>query len=262
MSRQIELDAEFKQRKEALLDQYNSYLESHPEIRQLLHDFVSACLIEKPDNVRGFAKTYFSRFSSEAEPVLRPLVVCGPSGVGKGTLLARLMKDHSDTIGTAISHTTRAPREGEVNGVHYFFTTVEEMKAQIEEGKFIEYAQVHANMYGKSRASVEAVRDSGKICLLEMDVQGAETIKKSNLNAYFLFLQPPSMEELKRRLQGRGSETPESLERRFKNAEHEMSYLNREGFWDCVLTNDEIQFSYERLQQQLASWYPQFKPKL
>jgi guanylate kinase len=113
---------------------------------------------------------------------LKPVVICGPSGVGKGTLIEMLMKRFPDgQLGFSVSHTTRPPREGEQDGVHYNFTTVEQIKKDIEEGKFIEYAEVHGKYYGTSIAAVESVQASGKICILDIDVQGAEKVKKSHL---------------------------------------------------------------------------------
>ena len=101
----------------------------------------------------------------------RPVVVCGPSGVGKGTLLNRLIAEHPDAFGFSVSHTTRQPRPGEVNGVHYHFVLKEDMEAAIKRGEFVEYARVHSNMYGTSIKGVEDVRAAGKTCLLDIDVQ-------------------------------------------------------------------------------------------
>ena len=125
----------------------------------------------------------------------RPVVVCGPSGVGKGTLINKLMAEFPETFGFSVSHTTRAPRPGEEDGVHYHFAEKAEMEAQIANGEFLEYARVHENVYGTSLAAVAAVADQGKICILDIDVQGAEICKKAaSLNARFLFVSPPSVE--------------------------------------------------------------------
>merc|ERR1719399_111362 len=107
-------------------------------------------------------------------------------------------------------------------------------------GGFIEYARVHSNLYGTSIAAVRAVTDTGKTCLLDIDVQGAELVKKTDLNARFLFVAPPSFEDLEQRLRGRGTETEEKVQLRLKNAHGEMAYLQKPGFFDAVIVNDHL----------------------
>lgn len=156
---------------------------------------------------------------------LRPVVFCGPSGVGKGTLIEMLQKRFpNDQFGFSVSHTTRQPREGEKDGVHYNFTTVDQIKKDIEAGKFIEYAEVHGKYYGTSVAAVEDVQKAGKICILDIDVQGVQKVKKSSLNPIYIFISPPSREELEKRLRGRGTETEEQIKVRLANASKELDY--------------------------------------
>ena len=135
----------------------------------------------------------------------------------------------------SISHTTRKPREGEQDGVHYNFTTVDAIKEEIEAGKFVEYAEVHGNYYGTSVAAVQTVQEQGKICLLDIDIQGAQNVKKSDLDALYIFISPPSMEELEKRLRGRGTEKEDAILRRLGNAQTEMDYGAGVGNFDCVL---------------------------
>ena len=177
----------------------------------------------------------------------RPVVICGPSGVGKGTLINKLMADHPGKFGFSVSHTTRAPRPGEENGVHYHFAEKAAMEADIAAGKFLEYAHVHENIYGTSLAAVAAVASEGKICILDIDVQGAEIVKKSDLNAMFLFVSPPSLEELERRLRGRGTEKEESIVTRMSNATKEMAKTEEEGFFHRVIVNDDLDKAYGEL---------------
>lgn len=169
----------------------------------------------------------------------RPVVVCGPSGVGKGTLLGRLLDEHPDDFGFSVSHTTRAPRQGEVDGTHYNFVDHATMEGMISRGEFIEYARVHKNIYGTSIAAVRAVSSTGKTCLLDIDVQGANSVKKTDLNARFIFISPPSFEVLEARLRGRGTETDEQVATRLANARTEMASLDVKGFYvrmRCHLT--------------------------
>ena len=186
-----------------------------------------------------------------------PVVFSGPSGVGKGTLIELLTKRFPDNqFGFSVSHTTRSPRDGEVDGVHYNFTDVDTIKQEIEEGKFVEYANVHGNYYGTSVAAVERVRSEGKICILDIDVQGVRNVKKSTLDAIYLFIAPPSMEVLEQRLRGRGTETEEAVLKRLKNAQDELDYGLGDGNFDRVFTNDDLDSTFAALLQQFRDWYP------
>lgn len=148
-------------------------------------------------------------------------------------------------------------REGEQDGVHYNFTTVDEIQKEIEDGKFVEYANVHGNYYGTSVSAVESVQKLGKICILDIDVQGVRNVKKSSLDALYIFIAPPSMEELEKRLRGRGTETEEAVVKRLKNAKEELEYGTEEGNFDRVFTNDDLDKTFDSLVAQFKSWYPQ-----
>merc|ERR1711934_30736 len=174
----------------------------------------------------------------------RPLVVTGPSGVGKGTLIGLLLKEYPDQIGFSVSHTTRKPRPGEIDGVHYHFVTKDDMKEMIAKDMFVEHAHVHSNIYGTSKRAVEDVKSKGKMCILDIDVQGAESVKAAKFDARFLFIAPPSIEELEARLRGRGTETEEKIQIRLGNARRELAYTKREGFWDKVLINNDLDAAF------------------
>ena len=150
-------------------------------------------------------------------------------------------------------------REGEQNTVHYNFTTVELISKEIDDGKFVEYANVHGNYYGTSVAAVETVQKQGKICILDIDVQGVRNVKKSTLDAIYIFIAPPSMEILEKRLRGRGTETEEAVVKRLANAQEEVDYGMGEGNFDRVLTNDDLDKTFEALVAQFQEWYPQLE---
>jgi len=173
--------------------------------------------------------------------------------VGKGTLIAMLQREFPDKFGFSVSHTTRAPRPGEVNGTHYNFVDKATMEQDIADGKFLEHAHVHQNIYGTSFAAVRKVSKSGKICLLDIDVQGAELVKKSDLKAAYVFIAPPSMEELERRLRGRGTETEDAVLKRLENARTEMAKKDVDGFFDAVIVNDDVDKAYEALKAVIAA---------
>ncbi|CAK9822531.1 Guanylate kinase [Anthophora retusa] len=184
---------------------------------------------------------------------LRPLVLCGPSGSGKSTLLKKLFEEHPDTFGYSVSHTTRAPRPGEENGKHYHFTTVDKMQKQIKEGEFIETAVFSGNMYGTSKNAVEAVQLAGKVCVLDIEMQGVKQVKQSSLDPLYIFIMPPSIEELERRLRARRTETEDALQSRLSAARLEIEYGEKPGNFDIVIVNDNFSEAYEKLKEFIAS---------
>jgi len=194
--------------------------------------------------------------SNEGKKVL-PTVIVGPSGVGKGTLLAKLKEEYA-SFAVAVSHTTRDPRPGETNGISYNFVTRENFKTMIENKGFIEHAEFGGNMYGTSVKAVEDVADDGKICLLEIDLQGAESIKSLGMEAKFIFITTSgdTLSILKDRLHNRGSESKEQVEKRLAAAKRELKFLDdNPEFYDFVLENDDLEEAYKRLVSKLSSWY-------
>jgi guanylate kinase len=171
-------------------------------------------------------------------------VVCGPSGVGKSTLIQRLLREVPGVFGFSVSSTTRPPRGAEADGVDYHFTDVEAMRAAIAAGEFVEHAEVYGNYYGTRVSSVRSVHEKGLHCLLDIDVQGAESVKRSSLQASFLFVVPPSLQELESRMRTRGTETEESIRKRLAAASRELAYRNREGFWDKIILNGDLEKAY------------------
>jgi len=190
----------------------------------------------------------------------RPIVFCGPSGVGKGTLIEMLMKHFpNEQFGFSVSHTTRKPRDGEKDGVHYNFSTVDNMREEISDGKFVEHAEVHGNFYGTSCSGVESVQSSGKVCILDIDVQGVRNVKESTLDPYYVFIAPPSMDALEKRLRGRGSESEDDVNKRLANATNELEYGKGDGNFDHVLTNDNVSVAFDELVGLFMGWFPHLK---
>jgi guanylate kinase len=174
----------------------------------------------------------------------RLTVLSGPTAVGKGTVVARLAAEHPE-IFVSVSATTRPPRPGEVHGQHYLFVSPAEFDAMIADGALLEWAVVHgAHRYGTPRAPVLAALAAGRPALLEIDLQGARQIRASCPNANFVFLVPPSWEELVRRLVGRGTETSEQREQRLATARAEMAASVE---FDHVVVNGEVGQAVEDL---------------
>ncbi|XP_015899004.3 guanylate kinase 2 [Ziziphus jujuba] len=182
----------------------------------------------------------------------KPVVISGPSGVGKGTLISMLMKEFPTMFGFSVSHTTRAPRGMENDGVHYHFTERSVMEKEIKDGKFLEFASVHGNLYGTSVEAVEVVADEGKRCILDIDVQGARSVRASSIEAVFIFVSPPSMAELEKRLRARGTETEEQILKRLRNSKAEIEQGRSSGIFDHFLFNDNLEECYASLKKLLG----------
>lgn len=149
-----------------------------------------------------------------------------------------------------LKDTTRTPRAGEVNGKDYHFTTVEGFKKVIDSNGFIEWAQFSGNYYGTSIAAVKEVAETqNKTCILDIDMQGVKSVKKTDLNARFLFIAPPSLEDLKSRLVGRGTESDDSLQKRLAAAEGELAYAKEENSHDKIIVNDNLDKAYSELKE-------------
>lgn len=178
------------------------------------------------------------------------LVVSGPAGVGKGTVNAALMAKHPE-IRMSVSATTRSPRPGEIDGVHYFFITKEEFDRMIEEDAFLEYMHVFGmNYYGTPKAFVDAERDKGNHVILEIDVQGARKVKAACPDAVTVFIAPPSLTILKERLVGRGTETQESIDVRTATALKELEALPE---YDYMIINDVVEEAVREMEAVLAA---------
>ncbi|KAF5336186.1 hypothetical protein D9611_006264 [Ephemerocybe angulata] len=176
---------------------------------------------------------------------LRPLVLSGPSGVGKSTLLQRLFKDFPDKFGFSVSHTTRAPRPGETHGQHYFFVSQDKFKDLLAQNAFIEHAEFSGNFYGTSFETVRNVQDQGRRCILDIEAQGVRQIKNTDLNPVYCFISPPSLSSLRTRLQGRGTETEASVQKRLNMALKEIDFAKQPNVHDLVIVNDDLDRAYE-----------------
>ncbi|MDO5108856.1 MAG: guanylate kinase [Erysipelotrichaceae bacterium] len=168
------------------------------------------------------------------------IVLSGPSGVGKGTVLKEVMKDESLKLAFSISMTTRAKREGEEDGVNYFFVTRDEFEQAVRDGKMLEYAEFVGNYYGTPLEYVEKLRNEGMNVILEIEVQGCMQVREKEPDALTIFIVPPSMEELESRIRGRKTEAEEIIQQRLAKAESEMEMLNK---YKYVVCNDDVKLA-------------------
>lgn len=172
-------------------------------------------------------------------------VISGPSGVGKDTVIARILQKN-DNVALSVSCTTRAPRGQEKDGVDYYFKSVSEFEQLIEEDGFLEYAKVFDNYYGTPAAAVREKLQQGRDVILEIDVQGAINVRNKAPGAVLVFIAPPSMEVLRKRLEGRKTETPEAIEKRFSRAASEMKLADK---YNYQVVNDDLDQAVEELNE-------------
>ncbi|HOH89276.1 MAG TPA: guanylate kinase [Bacillota bacterium] len=172
------------------------------------------------------------------------IVIAGPSGAGKGTICRELLRNYGKNLELSISVTTRKPRDGEAEGVHYFFRDMEEFFRMVENGELIEFAKVHDNYYGTPKKYVMEKLEEGKNVILEIDVQGAMNVKKIFNEAVLIFVIPPTFADLKKRIEGRGTETQNDICKRLKNAYDEISHAVN---YDYIIVNDDIKDAAEKI---------------
>jgi guanylate kinase len=177
------------------------------------------------------------------------LVISGPSGAGKGTVCKEYTDNH-DNVWNSVSATTRKPRAGEVEGQSYFFLSREEFEQRIEEDDFLEYAEVYGNYYGTPKSEVDKKLADGIDVILEIDIQGALNVQENTTEGIFIFILPPTMSELRKRIVGRGSESPESLITRFKAAYNEINYVSK---YNYAIINNTVVNSYEKLRSIIVA---------
>ncbi len=175
-------------------------------------------------------------------------VFTGPSGAGKGTLIS-LLRERDDKLYYSVSATTREPRPGEKDGVHYFFLKREEFERKLLENAFLEHARYVDNYYGTLEAPVDEKLEEGRDVILEIEVQGALQVREKRPDAVLVFIAPPSFDELESRLKGRGTETGEKIEKRLETAKKE---LEQRGKFDFVIVNDELERAAGEIQNILA----------
>ncbi|GAB1538890.1 guanylate kinase [Scytonema sp. NUACC21] len=175
--------------------------------------------------------------TKECPPVGRLIILTGPSGVGKGTLMRTLMERHSD-LHYSVSVTTRSPRPGEINGKHYYFISRSEFEKLVAAGELLEWAEYAGNYYGTPRESVMNQVRSGKRVVLEIELEGARQIRAAFKDARSIFILPPSIEELEKRIRGRGQDSEEAIARRLRHAKEEIGAADE---FDIQIVNDDLE---------------------
>jgi guanylate kinase len=195
-------------------------------------------------SARPYSAALTPALSSVTDSPGRLTVITGPSGVGKGTLVAMLLQAHP-AIWLSVSATTRAPRSGEVEGSSYFFLDRPSFERQVAKGGFLEWAEFAGNLYGTPRPAVERQLAAGRPVLLEIELEGARQVRQSFPAGFQVFLEPPSFEELERRIRGRGTDSDEAIARRLERARIELAAA---GEFDARLVNADLQQALAQLE--------------
>ncbi|KAJ3387098.1 guanylate kinase [Lobulomyces angularis] len=246
--------------KVAALNRYNPPVEVIGSIRH-------ACLMQR--EVKYLAKIKEKDIKSHKKPI----IICGPNGVGKRTLRNKLMAEFPQVYGNAISHTTRKPRHGETNGIDYYFIQRHDFKKMNSENKFVEVVEMFGNMYGITYDSIKKVQEDGKICLIDLELEGVMNLKKSSLAPLCVYVTAPSMDILATRLQSKFSRGTVSSQNQLvhSNSNTDSEYIQQwlcqakinqldinseiNSMFDLKLVNDDLSVCYNELKKQLVKWY-------
>jgi guanylate kinase len=188
-------------------------------------------------------------FIAQGSPLDRqPIVISGPSGVGKGTLRRKLLNLQSNDFSQTVSHTTRKPRAGESEGIDYYFVSFSHFTTLLSEDSFVEHTFSNGNYYGTSKQTIKDQTAKGSIVLIEVDMKGVQQIKKdSGIDARYVFIKPLNFETLETRLRSRGSEDEEDIRSRLNQARAELEYADIPGVHDKILVNDDLETAFKEL---------------
>ncbi len=252
-----ELYAYFIQRNETLVEDNYNFLTQRPEIKQLLNDYMANILLHKPDDVFKFTKDYFSILADKPN-ISKVLTIVGPSGVGKGGLIKRLCQEFPQ-MAYSCSHTTREKRTNEVEGEDYYFVSKEKFLDLIIKNELIEHNVFLDYYYGTTKSEVKRLTSVDKIVIMEIDVNGANSIYSSGIDSNYIGFLPPAQDLVRARLKKRGGDTAEQINKRLELGESETSQIQNSSFYNYRIVNDVFETCYEELRNAVLALYPWLK---
>lgn len=227
-------------------------MRNHEELRHVIDDFFSSVLLRKPQNLKSYASDYFSE-------LLKPqkgIIICGLHGVGKSTLIKKLLNEFPKAFECAIEHTTMTSGMKDIDGEKYYYVSDEKMNEMIEEGKLLRIEERNGEKYGITKQVFNTITKNGKICIINTDLKGSlEYLRcgKFDEKPYFIYIKPPSTDELHKRLIEK-KESDEIIHKTMTSVEKELESLE-DGIFDFILLNDNIESAYHDLKIQLYKWY-------
>lgn len=249
-----------------LKEENANYLTQHGDFHEILDDFVGEIFRQKPKDILGFGANYFNKrvkatgaaeeMKSSARGKLKPLVLCGPSGAGKGELIKSLVEAYPRHFSYSVSHTTRPPRPDEEDGVRYWFCSQDQMKLDIDKGRYFEHAYIQGAYYGTTYQAIEDTQANDKVCIIDVDSQGVQNIKSSDLACTYMFISPSAIEDLEENLKKRSYETEESINKRLGQARGEIAFGMEKGNFDAVVVVANAEQSFEDAINLISEWYP------
>jgi len=231
------------------------YVSRHPELRSILDNFMASVIENKPSDILKYAVSYFAGLRTSGGGGFPVLSISGPPGVGKSTLIKMLMERNPDAFQFHVETTTRAPKAGEVNGVHFNFVSSEQFSAMIANNEFLTYRQVYQNQYGSTIKAIEKVRARNKICILDVDVETTNLVRASSLESKFLFVAPKSIDALELRLKKAQKDNEVVIAKKIEKAMEDMAVGTEPGLFDEVIVNDKLEACYREVVFILLSWY-------
>ena len=231
------------------------YIQRHPELRTILDEFMANVIENKPSDILKYAVSYFAGLRTNGGVGFPVLTITGPPGVGRTTLTKLLMDRNPDAFQFHVETTTRAPKPGEVNGVHFNFVSNEQFNAMIANNEFLTYRQVYQNQYGSTIKAIEKIRQRNKICILDVDMDTSTLVRASSLESKFLFVAPKSIEALDARLKKAQKDNEVTIARKLERAMTDVAYGTEPGNFDEVIVNDKLEVCYREIVFALLSWY-------
>lgn len=258
-----ELYSYFVQRNRFLCEDNFSYLAKHPEVKQLISDYLSNCLIHKPDDLFKYTKEHFTKYCDNYKEKNRIVVIVGPSGVGKGSLISKLKEDLGDKISFLVSHTTRERKENEVDGKDYHFVSQETFLQMINNDEFLEYNIFGEDYFGTKKSEVYDISAQDKICVMEIDINGAKKLYHSGImDIYYIAIYPPNTACLRERLRLRGQDSMSEINERLKRGIEEIDEMKSSNIFNFSVLNDDFNVAYTQFKDCFHSIFPEINEEL